>query len=153
MERADGFALEDFGELVEAGVEDAEAVWEGGLEGGGLGDGVFVAIDGDDGGTCVEETGGVAAAAEGAVEDGHALARGEGGDDLVWHDWEVVIRGGRGVGRDGEPAIGPLRLRGGRRCGIRSRGHERLAEERVEKENLEVKSSRISVNGRWRKPR
>ena len=153
MERADGFALEDFGELVEAGVEDAEAVGEGGLEGGGLGDGVFVAIDGDDGGTCVEETGGVAAAAEGTVEDGHAWARGEGGDDLVWHDWEVVIRWARGIGRDVEPAVGPLRLGGGRRCGIRGRGHEKLAEERVEKENLEVKSLEISVNGRWRKPR
>ena len=153
MEGADGFALKDFGELVEAGVEDAEAVRVGGLEGSGLGDGVLVAVDGDDGGTCGEETGGMAAAAEGTVEDGHAWAWGEGGDDLVWHDWEVVIREALGSGRDGEPAIGPLRLRGGRRCGIRGRGHEKLAEERVEKENLEVKSLEISVNGRWRKPR
>jgi hypothetical protein len=38
----------------------------------------------------------VAAAAEGTVEDGHAWAWGEGGDDLVWHDWEVVMRRGGG---------------------------------------------------------
>ena len=61
----------------------------------GMGEGFGVAIEADDAGSGLEETLGVAASAEGAVEKENAGGGSQKGDDLVGEDWNVIVHAAR----------------------------------------------------------
>jgi len=96
IEAADADFGEDLGEVAEVAVQGAELITEGseamcgGLEGG------VILVHADDAGAEFEDGFGVAAAAEGAIEEELAGAGFEGGEDFIQKDRDMVECGTRG---------------------------------------------------------